>query len=74
MTTDSEQPRHLDPIRLGALLKDVPGKWVALRGGEIVDVGETFDQVILSLHAREIRDATVIRAPAEAEAELVGLG
>ncbi|MCU1491743.1 MAG: hypothetical protein JWM85_3148 [Acidimicrobiaceae bacterium] len=74
MTHETEQGHRLDPIRMGALLKDVPGKWVALRGDEIVEARDTFDQVVIALHERGIKDATIIRAPAETESELVGLG
>ncbi len=65
---------HVEPIALAALLREVPGKWVALRNGEIVDARETLDQLIMSLKEREIKDVTVMRSPAERESELVGFG
>ncbi len=65
---------HLEPIRLTQLMRQCPGKWVALRNGEILEVRETFDQVIVALHERDITDATILRSPEEHEMELVGLG
>ena len=64
----------VEPIRLADLLRQVPGKWVALRNGEIVDARETLDQLVQSLKERNIKDVTVMRAPAEHEPELVGFG
>lgn len=64
----------VEPIRLAELLRQVPGKWVALRNGEIVDASETLDQLVRSLKDRNIKDVTVMRAPAEHEPELVGFG
>lgn len=66
--------RHLEPVCLAALMRQCPGKWVALRNGEIIEVRETFDQVVLALHERDITDATILRSPGEHESELVGLG
>jgi hypothetical protein len=56
------------------LLGEVPGKWVAIREGEIVEARDTFDQVIMALHERGIKDATVLRSPNPTEPELVGFG
>ncbi len=70
----STQGSHLEPIRLTHLMRQCPGKWVALRNGEILEVRETFDQVIAALHERDITDATILRSPEEHEMELVGLG
>jgi hypothetical protein len=66
--------RHVEPIELADLLHQVPGKWVALHNGAIVDARDTLDSLLMSLEAREIRDVTVMRSPAEGEAEMVGLG
>ncbi len=66
--------RHLEPIRLSELMHECPGKWVGLRNGEIIEVRETFDAVVLALHERDIMDATILRSPDEHESELVGLG
>ena len=66
--------RYLEPIRLAELLNNVPGQWVALRDGEIVDARSKLDDLVRVLHERDITDVTVVRAPAEHEAEMVGLG
>jgi len=66
--------QHVAPIALAELLQQVPGKWVALHNGEIVDTRDTLDQLVSSLKEREIKDVTVIRSPGERESELVGLG
>jgi hypothetical protein len=66
--------RHLEPIRLSELMHECPGKWVALRNGEIIEVRETFDAVVFALHEQGITDATILRSPEEHESELVGLG
>jgi hypothetical protein len=71
----ADQPRRtLEPVRTSHVTAQVKGQWVAMRNGEIVEVGATFDEVMLRLHDREITDVTVIRIPADTEAELVGLG
>jgi hypothetical protein len=65
---------RLEPVRLSELMHQCPGKWVALRDGQILEVRETFDQLVLALHERAITDATILRSPDEHEVELVGLG
>lgn len=64
----------MPPVELAALLRQVPGKWVALRNGEIIEARATLDELMFRLHDRSISDATVMRAPAEHEVEMVGLG
>lgn len=64
----------MEPIRTQHLSGEVKGHWVAFRNGEVVEVGSSFDEVMLNLHRRDITNVTVMRIPAEAEAELVGLG
>ncbi len=71
---DQPVSRHVEPIQLAALSQQVPGQWVAIRDGVIVETRDTLDQLIFKLHERNIGDATVMRAPAEHEAEMVGLG
>lgn len=66
--------RTVEPIHTRHLSAEVKGHWVALRNGEVIEVGSTFDEVMLNLHRRDITNVTVMRIPAEAEAELVGLG
>jgi hypothetical protein len=73
----SERPpiRHLEPVRTADLLHETPGKWVAIKNGKVVEARDSFDQVILALHERDITDATVLRAPdPEREPETVGFG
>lgn len=65
---------HVPPVELADLLRQVPGKWVALRHGEIIEEHATLDELMFRPHDRSITDATVMRAPAEHEAEMVGLG
>lgn len=66
--------RTKDPIHVGAVLKQVPGKWVALKAGELVEVQESLDSLLEALKKREIKGATVMRSPGEHEPLLVGLG
>lgn len=74
MGTEGPEAHHVRPVELAALLREVPGKWVALRNGEIVEARDTLDKLMIALEEREIRNVTVMRAPAEGEVELVGLG
>ena len=67
-------PAHTDPIALAPLLRQVPGKWVALRNGEIVEARETLDKLVISLKERDITGVTVVRSPDQGEVELVGFG
>jgi hypothetical protein len=64
----------MSPVDLSDALRECAGKWVALRHHEIVEVRENPHALVMALKERGIRDATVIRAPASGEAELVGLG
>ena len=74
VTPEKRKIHRLEPVRTVRLLHDVPGKWVAIRDGEIVEVRDTFDQVIMALHERDITDATVLRSPDPREPETVGAG
>ncbi len=74
MTSDKHEVRRLEPVRMADLLRQTPGKWVALHNGEIIEARDTFDQVVMALKERDIVGATVIRAPDLNESELVGLG
>lgn len=64
----------LEPVQLAELLRPYPGQWVAIKNGEVVEISDTPDRLVLALSDRDILDATIIRAPAENEPELVGLG
>jgi hypothetical protein len=73
----SERPliRHLEPVRTVEFLHQTPGKWVAVKNGQIVEARDSFDQVIIALHVRDITDATVLRSPDPLrEPETVGFG
>lgn len=64
------------PIRVDArrLRDEFAGKWVALRGDELVEAQDTPDRLYSVLHERRERGTTIFRVPAEGEPELVGLG
>ena len=64
----------VQPIHLSELATQRAGQWVGLRHGQVIEVRETFDQLALALHEKGIKNVTVMRVPAEHEAELVGLG
>lgn len=64
----------MEPVDLSEALRNCPGKWVALRQGEMVEVRDTPYALVQALHERDITDATIIRAPEVGEPELVGLG
>ncbi len=72
MTSEEHAGPRLEPVRMAHLLRQMPGKWVALHNGEIIEARDTFDQVVMALKERDIVGATVIRAPDLNE--LVGLG
>ena len=63
-----------EPIRTNQLAPEVRGHWIAMKNGEVVDAGRTFDELQPRLHERDITDVTVMRVPSEHEPELVGLG
>ena len=66
----------MEPLRLSELLRGLEGKWVAIKGGEVVAAADTADALFKRLRSKRIRDASVLRVPTEQEhkAELVGLG
>jgi hypothetical protein len=66
--------QKLEPIRTAHLARELRGKWVAMRNGEVIEAGDSFDAVMLTLHRQDITDVTVMRIPDEHEVELVGLG
>ena len=70
----SNDVQQLEPVRIADLLRQVPGQWVAIRDGEIIEAKGTPDELIAALKNRCINDATVMRAPTEHEAEFVGIG
>jgi hypothetical protein len=65
---------HREPIRIADLLREAPGKWVALKGHRLVDVAETPDALHVRLKERGIRGATIMRSPGEHEPLQIGLG
>lgn len=70
----TRKARQMTPVHVAQLLSQCPGRWVAIKGDEVVAVRETPDQLVAQLRDRGIEGATIIRAPAEGEPELVGLG
>jgi hypothetical protein len=66
----------MEPLHLSEMLRGLEGKWVALKGGEVVAAADTADALFKRLRSKRIRDASVLRVPTEQEhqAELVGLG
>lgn len=66
----------VEPLHLSEILRGLEGKWVALKGSEVVAAANTADALFKQLRSKRIRDASVLRVPTEQEreAELVGLG
>jgi Family of unknown function (DUF5678) len=66
----------MEPLRLSEMLRGLEGKWVAIKGSEVIDAADTPDALFKRLRSKRIRDASVLRVPTEQEhqAELVGLG
>ena len=64
----------MSPFDLAEELRECAGKWVALKGGRAVEVRETPYALVMALYERGIDDATILRAPASNEPELVGFG
>jgi hypothetical protein len=63
-----------EPIRIAEALREVPGKWVAIKDRSVVDAAETPDALYWRLKGRGISDATIIRSPGEYESLQFGLG
>jgi hypothetical protein len=59
---------------LAELQRQYAGSWIALKSGAVVEARRSPYELMMVLRERDIRDVTVIRAPAEHEVELVGLG
>lgn len=72
-TTPDPAPKA-EPVKLTHALDGYEGRWVALKDGKVIAAQETFDHLYQYLHANQIRGATIVRAPAEGEPEMVGLG
>ena len=64
------------PARIAASLAGLEGKWIAVRGTEVLTAKDSSDAVFGWLRARRIpaSDVVVLRVPDEDEPELVGLG
>jgi hypothetical protein len=63
----------LAPEDIASAIRGVPGKWVAVKDGQLVAAAETPDALYMHLHQQKIRGATILRAPAEDEPEMVGM-
>jgi hypothetical protein len=66
--------KRVEPVRVVHALQGLEGRWVAMRGEEVVTAAPTFDALYADLREHKIRDATVLRVPGENEPEPVGLG
>ena len=66
--------RGVQPVFLREAVRGFEGRWVALKGGRIVEARDTGDAVYVALREQSIRGATIIRVPAIGEPEFVGLG
>lgn len=68
--------RTVAPRPLGSVLRDFPGKWVAVDRvtGEPVAAADTPYKLAAELRSRQIKNVAVVRAPDPSEPELVGLG
>ena len=64
----------ITPVQIADQLREYAGLWVALRKDCVIDAAETPDRLLMRLRDRGIQDAKILRAPAENEAVLVGLG
>lgn len=75
---NSTMPRTHRPLDLAGSLRGFEGRWVAVKDGDVIAAAETMDRLLLTLHESQrgasVQNATVLRVPAEHEAELVGLG
>jgi hypothetical protein len=56
------------------ILSQFSGKWVAVKGGRVIEAEQTPDKLYAVLHAKRTQGATIFRVPDEDEPELVGLG
>ena len=63
-----------DPIQLARVLRNYPGLWVAVKGLEVVEAAESPGLLSLRLQERQVRGATIMRAPRLDEDDLAGLG
>jgi len=64
----------LEPVRHLKSLDQFEGKWVAVRGAEVVAVGETSQDVVRQLRNRGMTRAVVQFVPPPASTVRVGLG
>lgn len=69
-----KEHRRVRPNRLPKAVLELPGKWVAVLDDEVVEARNTPEELIMALHERDIRGATILRSPAETDIELVCLG
>jgi hypothetical protein len=64
------------PARVVAPLTGLEGRWVAIRGDEVLAAKESSDAIFgwLRSHRIPVDSVVVLRVPDEDEPELVGLG
>ena len=81
----AERGSVMEPLRLSEILRGLEGKWVALKGGEVVAAANNrrddallnaseqqrnnADALFKQLRSKRIRDASVLRVPTEQEHE-----
>lgn len=70
----ARQHSHVTPRRLPSAVREAPGKWVAIKDGEVVAIHETPYKLLAELHSKGVVDAEILRAPGEHDVELVGMG
>lgn len=70
----AERPTPSPRRHLRQTLKGLDGKWVAVRGDEIVLAHESPYELAAELRRRGIRDVSIIRAPGTDEPEMVAFG
>ena len=66
--------RTVEPIHTAEQLREFAGQWVAIRGGKVVAAAESADRLLMQLRDKKWDDVSIVRAPAEGEAVLIGLG
>ena len=68
--------QRMRPARVIAPLTGLEGKWVAVRGDEVLAAKESSDAIFgwLRSHQVPVESVVVLRVPDEDEPELVGLG
>jgi hypothetical protein len=64
----------MEPSRLTPVFEGLEGQWAAVKDGKVVEVARTPDALFVRLRSRNIKNATILRVPAQDDPEPVGLG